>query len=184
MEASLSHVIGTVALILLTASAASYFAAAVYHIQTEILKQHLTEVANYILTSIIEITVLIRFTDILNNATIFKTLNLPTDISGYAYIVELKGESGEGAYLHLYISSRRDVEVSLKLPLKIAETNVKIFTVNDEAIILSARNGVIKPSGRVYGGGKNIVAWGWRENTTLIWAGIGTWDGGGGSARI
>lgn len=175
MDVPVSHVIGTVALILLVASVASYFVMTVSHIHTEILKQQLKEVANYISANLMEIIALLHFTDILYNTTMFKVISLPPDVSGYLYVVEVGGDEvyEKGAQIRLYLLSRNNIEVFLRLPLETVGTSIKLFTVNDDATLLLARNGLIRPSGRLYSGQNNVVVWGWKENVTSIWAGIG-----------
>jgi len=175
LDVPVSHVIGTVALILLVASVASYFVMTVSHVHAEILRQQLKEVANYISANLMEIIALLHFIDILYNTTMFKVINLPPDISGYLYVVEVGGEEAykKGAQIRLYLLSKSDVEVFLRLPLETVGTSIKLFTVNDGATSLLARNGLIRPSGRLYSSHNNIVVWGWKENATSIWAGIG-----------
>lgn len=188
MDVPISHVIGSIALMLLTISVASYFIITYSHVQSGILKQQLREVGEYIQTNLIEIIALVDFKNFLDKYATFKILELPPDLSGYAYAVELTKDSENVPIINLYLISRRDVSVSLKIPLNTIESNVIIYTANDPWEPLPSRGGVIKSSGKIYSGirssGEKVVVWGWVEGkledsgVNLIWAGIGVWEEG------
>jgi len=176
LDIPISHVIGTIALIMLTTSVAAYFAITAYHLQSDILRQHLIEVSSYVSTNLMEIVALINFADFASNDTMFKVLKMPPDISGYPYAIELINEGGK-VLVRSYLISRQDIMVSIKMPLR-AEANIKILTIDDGKIILHAGgSGRIESAGRVYSGWDGIVVWSW-GGSQPIQAGIGILRGG------
>ncbi|MEM2960885.1 MAG: hypothetical protein QXU67_04710 [Candidatus Bathyarchaeia archaeon] len=180
LDVTISHVIGSMALILLAISVAAYFVITASQLQSDILRQHLKEVGEYVSLNLMEIITLIDFEEYLNNVTMFKFLKLPPDISGYAYVIELisEYESRTSASINLYLLTRRDISASSIVPLNATGSSIKILTVNDGGVVLSTKGGRIESPGRLYSGRENIVVWGWRENSTLTWVGIGVWRGG------
>jgi len=177
LDAPISHVIGTIALIMLTTSVAAYFAITVYHVQSDILRQQLTEVSSYISTNIMEIITLTNFQNFAGNDTMFKILKIPPDVSGYVYAIELINESGEEILVRSYLLSRQDITVSIKLPLG-EDANIEILTIDDGKIILYAgESSRIESTGRVYSGWDGIVVWSW-SGSQPIQAGIGILKGG------
>ncbi len=185
MDVPISHVIGSIALVLLTISVASYFIITYSHVQSDILKQQLREVGEYVQANLMEIIALVDFKNFLEQYATFKILELPPDLSGYAYAVELTKDSENSPIISLYLVSRRDVSVSLKIPLNATVSNLIIHTVNDPWEPLSSKGGVIKSSGRIYSGVRSnkekVVVWGWvyeklESGVNVIWAGIGVWE--------
>lgn len=186
MDVPISHVIGSVALMLLTISVASYFIITYSHVQSDILKQQLREVGEYVQTNLMEIIALVDFKNFLDNYAAFKILDLPADLSGYAYAVELRKDSENNPIIYLYLISRPDISVSLKIPLNTIKSNIIIYTSDDPFETLPSKGGLINSSGKIYSGirssGEKVVVWGWVEGklegsgVNVIWAGIGVWE--------
>ncbi|MEM2960938.1 MAG: hypothetical protein QXU67_04975 [Candidatus Bathyarchaeia archaeon] len=177
MDVPISHIIGTIALIALTASVAAYFAITVYHTQADILRQQLAEVSSYVSMNLMEISTLINFASFSSNDSVmYKVINLPPDVSGYAYAIELINEESGGILVRAYLLSRQDIEAHVKLPLE-SEANIKIITKDDGKINLSIKGGRIESSGIVYSGWDGIVVWSWL-GAGNPWTGIGILIGG------
>jgi hypothetical protein len=109
LDVPISHVIGSIALVLLTISVASYFIITYSHVQSDILKQQLREVGEYVQANLMEIIALVDFKNFIEQYATFKILELPPDLSGYAYVVELTKNSENSPIINLYLVSRPDV---------------------------------------------------------------------------
>jgi hypothetical protein len=186
LDVSLKHLVGTVALMsLILASGYSYTLITSY-MEAQILRGQLQQVSEYVALNLVEVINLVKFTNWSQPEPTFKTLKIPKDLGGRAYIIEIINETdrGRGYYIRASLLIRRDVEASSIIPIN--TTGVLIELKGEGEGILASRNGDIKWSSLVYGGSGELVVWGMMTAVQIegkwvstIRAGIGQLERGG-----
>ena len=184
MDVPIQHVIGTVALIALLIAGGLAYTAVTSYIEAEAAKRQLDQIAEYVALNLVELVSLVNYANFLNNKTMMKLINLPSDIGGKAYSITLINETtqGKGCYVQASLVVRKDVAVSSPIPLNSSQTQLRLAT-DDEGVLLVGwrRTDTIQYRGTVYGGTQDTVVWGWRKDDNTTWAGIGVekFQGGG-----
>ena len=184
MDVPLSHVIGTVAIIAIVIGATLAYTIITTYAEANILKTQLTQIAENISLNLVEIIALTNFGNVQTNETIMKTLNLPTDLANRAYFIELIAD-GQGYYVQTELVVRTDITAKSSIPLNSTQTQLIIVTNRPDTLpttnatgtlqIRQGDQGTIQYTTLLYGGRQNIAVWGWKENSTTTWAGIGVW---------
>lgn len=152
-------------------------------VETNVLKTQLNQVAEYVSMSISNVISLVDFTygKFKENVTVSKSLNLPTDLSGKAYIVRLVNETG-GFYVLAEIPGRSDLYAKSPIPIR-SSVNIQIVKeriaiIREHGIIMIPEDFTIKPSNYIYGGNPNAVVWCEYGGNTL-YIGLGLRGSGG-----
>lgn len=153
MDILLKHVIGTVALIGLVIAAGLAYTIITSYIEADVRKQQLKQIAENVALNLVEITNLVNFENLFADKNVTKVVDLPTDLGGRAYVIQLvNGTSeGKGYYVYTYLLTRKDIDATSPIPL----------TTNQTQIVISC-------SETVYSGTGNIVVWG-RKTTINIY---------------
>lgn len=160
MQVSIQHVVGTTALIFLVISVGFYFYILSSYVQVDILKQQLGDAAEYVSLNLVEIVTLVNASN-QPYVIMVKAIEMPTDIGGRAYVVEIINQTdlGKGCYVHVYMLSRPDIEAESLIPLNATQSWIRLETNN-----------------KVYSGrellNQTVVVWG-RQYGEVIEAGIG-----------
>ena len=172
MEVIVKHLMGTVILMALVASTGLSYTIIASSIEADVLKQQLEDVGEHVSSKIVEVAALVNFADYLNNVTMVETLNIPPDVGGRAYAVELRQPTqvGEGYSVNVYLCLNREISASAIIPLNSTANRVTVLAGSEG--LLTARGGVVVYSGVVYSGGV-VVVWGWRRSIEETWVGIG-----------
>jgi len=180
MDVPLTNVIGTIALIGLVITSALAYSIVTSYIETNVLKQQLNQIAEYVALNLVEIVNLVNFANFLNNGTMMKILKLPSDLP---YLVKLVNEthSGRGYYVQTQLVERSDITGSALIPSNATETGT-IFVIDSSGTlnIVKGDAGSIRYCNTVYSGAQNIVVWGWKKADNTTWAGIGSYTHVGG----
>ncbi|MBS7624239.1 hypothetical protein KEJ29_01505 [Candidatus Bathyarchaeota archaeon] len=152
---SIQHIIGTVALIGLAISLALAYQIVVGYVEENVIRTQLSQTAEYVSMSISHIINLMDFTYGMfkEYVTVSKSLNLPSDLSGKAYIIRLVNESGI-LYVRVEIPGRSSLYAKSSIPVNPA-SNISIVT--DENF--TPNDSTIEPKEYVYGGNPNVVVW-------------------------
>jgi len=175
MDVPLSHVIGTVAIIAIVIGATLAYTIITSYAEANVLKTQLTQIAENISLNLVETIALTNFGNVLTNETIMKTLNLPTDLANRAYFIQLITD-GQGYYVQTQLVVRTDITATSPIPLNSTQTQLIIVTNSTGTLqVRQGDQGTIQYTPLIYGGRQNIVVWGWKENSTTTWAGIGVW---------
>jgi hypothetical protein len=141
------------------------------------MKEQLNQIAEYVAVNLVEMTSLVNYANY-SGAPMMKILNLPIDLGGRAYdisLLKLASAVGQGYYVQAQLVTRKDVSGNSLIPFNSTQTHLTIITDGDGSLTIGGETRTIKYSGMVYGGTPDIVVWGWKENETNMWAGIGVW---------
>ena len=168
MEISLKHIIGTVALLGLVISIGLSYSIITSYIDSDVKKQQLAQISEYVSLNLVEITNLVRLANNTLNPMV-KTLNLPASLGENAYVTKLAERENEGYYIHTYLVSNPLVSYDSFIPYNSEETAVNFITdtdmleVEEDRFFVGVNDEIeIIFSDYVYGGNE-IVVWGRRE---------------------
>ncbi len=181
MDVSISHLIGSVALIGLVIAAGLSYTIVTSSIQDEVSKQQLTQISEYVALNIAEMANLQKYA-INSNHYMIRSLNLPVDQAGKTYVVQIKAETSTDestSYkVRTYLVSKPYLFSEAIIPLNSSSTWLTIITEPGQFLYNSSLPiYTIKYDSTIYGNGETIV-WGrtlWSETTTItgIEVGIG-----------
>jgi hypothetical protein len=189
MDIPLKHVIGTIALIGLIISATLAYTIITSYIEADVAKKQLQQIAEHVALNLVEIISLVNFAHYSTTEPMIKILNLPVDLGGKAYTIQLinKTNQGEGCYVTATLVSRTDVTASSLIPLNSTQTQLTLITDTNGNFTLG-KNEIMRYSGIVYGGTEEIrnstgqiigqrqvAVWGLKYSSNTTWAGIGLW---------
>ncbi len=145
MDVPIKHIIGTIALIGLVIAASLAYATITSYIETDVRRQQLKQIAEHVALNLVEIVNLVNFENLFVDENVTKSLSLPLDLGGHAYLIHLVDETDQsgGYYVDAYLLTRGDISAQSPIPL----------TTNQSHLVISC-------SETVYGGTANIVVWG------------------------
>lgn len=171
VDVSVSHIIGTAALIGLVISVALAYQIIVGYVENNVFQSQLKQTAEYVSMNIANQISLTEFTyGILSTGTVTKKLDLPKDLSGKTYVVRLISESGN-YYVEAQLTQRRELTARAPIPIHSTTTPVEIIdniTKLPENGLTDSRVTVVT---EVYGGDPNIVIW--CERLDKLYIGLG-----------
>jgi hypothetical protein len=168
VEVSIQHIIGTVALIGLVISAGLFYAIFTSYVQDSIRKKDLEQISATVALNLEETINLIKFSkysdDYSGNDYMIKIFDLPTDIDGRSYKIQLVNDSNR-LYVHTYLSAQQSVSADSTIPYNSGDLILKFNTTDVVySIVAGVDNLTIACSDTVYG-----------KNSTVIWANL-DWD--------
>ena len=127
MNIPIQHIIGTVALISLVISAGLVFSVFTSAAENDNKKQQLNQIAENIALNLVEMTNLVTFANY-TYSPIIKILDLPTDLSGSTYTIELVDGTnlGEGYSVRANLTSNQHITASSLIPTN-SGINLRIY---------------------------------------------------------
>jgi hypothetical protein len=174
----IQHIIGTVALIGLVVSAGLAYTIMTSYIERDILEQQLKQVSEIVALNIVEIVNLANFANFGNltrNGTMIRTLDLPSDIGGKSYAVQLVDQTSQnqGYDVISYLSSEGSTRATSEIPINSTQSSVQLVTSGPPITCwIEVGKEAVTSSTVVYGGNNNTVVWAWKEGD-VTHAGLG-----------
>jgi hypothetical protein len=155
---TITHLIGTVALMAIFLSVGSYYTMSISTLRREVIAVQLKGIANYISSDIVDLVSLCYISEI--NQTIIKSLNLPEGVTAYGYEITIE-KTAQGMRVQTNLISESEVYGEYILPWS-ADSNIRIYNGSDEAVenqIQSERPN-LSPKVMVFSGETDIpVVW-------------------------
>jgi hypothetical protein len=178
MDVPLKHVIGTVALIGLIIAVGLTYTTITSYIEADVTKKQLEQIAEYVSLNLVEIINLVDFSNY-QTAKMNKTLKLPSDLSGKAYLIKLVNETEgeEGYYVYVQLVTQQDVYARSHIPLNSTKTRLKFLT---NIIVYGGTQEIRNAEGQIIGF-RQVFVWAEMRSLDEIVAGIDTWNSMGGS---
>jgi hypothetical protein len=170
VEVTLQHVIGTVALIGLIISASLFYTIFTGSVQDDNRKKQLVQISENVSLNLEEMINLAKFSRYsIDNMS--KIIDLPTDIDGKTYEVQLVDDPIQGFIVHSFLATSPSISSDSTIPYNSAGTPLKLETTqNPYPMTIGVNQQKIVCSGTVYG-----------KNGTVVWANI-DWTGSNGDA--
>ena len=110
------------------------------------------------------------------NGTMTRTLDLPVDLAGNAYMVGIVNDTSQGiCYINASLVTNSHISAMSIIPLQANQSQIVLKTSETGTL---AGNQVITYGSTIYGGAGSTVVWAWKGSGTT-WAGIGRLNGGG-----
>jgi hypothetical protein len=172
MDVPLKHIIGTVALISLVIAVGLAYTLITYHIEAEVTRKQLEQIAEYVSLNLVEIVSLVNLANYSGNVQV-KIIEIPEDLGGKAYMIRLTKEAGRGYCVEAQLSTRKDIVASSPVPINSTETQLKLITEDEGTLKVRGEAKAVYYSGAVYGGAHDVVVWGEKVSLNVTWAGIG-----------
>ena len=163
VEVSIQHIIGTVSLIGLVISAGLFYAVFTSFVQDDNRKKVLGQTSETVALNLEEMINLVKFSKYSSDYMI-KIIDLPTDVGGRAYKIQLVNESNR-LFVHTFLANQQTLNANSTIPYNSGEIPLKwnttetIYNIN-----VGVDNLKIACSGTIYG-----------KNGTVIWANL-DWD--------
>jgi hypothetical protein len=160
MKVPIQHIIGTVALIGLMITTGLAYSVITSFIDTDIKQQQLKQISENVALNIVEMSNLIRFANY-TNRPMMKILDLPIDLSGSTYTVQLvDGQTfGEGYYVRANLTTNEHTTATSLIPVSAGQNLVLNTTTATNTLIVGFDNTNITCSG-VVSGKSEFVVWG------------------------
>lgn len=124
---TLSHVIGTTALISVFIVTGMYYNVTYSTFETRVFYVQLEEVANYISSYTIDLVSLCLVTDV--NQLIFEELDVPASIKNHLYSISLV-QLGENLVVRVYLDAKPNIRKDSTLPWS-TDGNLKVYNGTD-----------------------------------------------------
>lgn len=175
MHVPIQHIIGTITLIGLVISAGLAYSLITFYFEADIYTQQLRQVSDYVALNLVELVNLGNFSKTLESSTnaVIKSLNLPLDIGGKAYAINLTQNYQIIAYLIAQPSTKATSSLSFQSGQCDLELTEKTYDSKSGAITITSYSTIYGDSALNTSGRKNTnVVWVWKGSGTLI-AGIG-----------
>jgi len=171
MPVSITHVIGTVALLGMLIAVGFAFSLISSVIEADLMKGQLGDVAEYVALNLGEVISLVDASNY-PGVTMTKAIELPETISGKSYNIMLLNQTGLGCYVQASMVSRPDVYARSLIPLNITGSGVWLRdeTVQDEPWWPTPLGGTVIPTNGTSAGFRYLV---WAHWQTEIEAGLG-----------
>lgn len=179
MHVPIQHIIGTIALIGLLISAGVAYSVITSYIADSIIEQDLKQVSGTVAMNLIEIINLASFENfgvITSNDTLARTIDLPLDVGGKAYAVQLvnRADQNQGYDVTTYLVSKNTTRASSSIPINSNLGDVQLITnVTDKSTYwVCLGKDFVTSSALIYGGANNTVVWATKGSGNMT-AGIG-----------
>jgi hypothetical protein len=179
VEVSIQHIIGTVTLIGLVISAGLFYTIFTTFVQDDNRKKELGQISENVALNLEEMINLIKFSKYSSDYMI-KIIDLPTDVGGRSYQIQLVNDTNRGLYVHTFLTTQQTVSADSTIPYNSGDIPLKFNTAETiYNINVGVDNLKIACSGTIYG--KNgVVIWAnpdWNNSNgnspSLITIGIG-----------
>ncbi len=127
---SLTHLIGTVSLMLIFFSVGSYYSSSIASLKDEVITVQLSKIANYIGSDAVDLVSLCYINDM--DQLLVKNLTLPAGITAYEYNMTVE-RVGQSMLVRVYMISDSLVYGEYTLPWS-AESSIEIYNGSDAAV--------------------------------------------------
>jgi hypothetical protein len=124
VSVSISHLIGTVALMLIFFSIGSYYSMSIASLKNEVITVQLSKIANYI-GSDIEDLVSLCYIGEQDQMLLIKNLTLPTGLTSFGYNMTIE-KIGQNMLVRVYLISESEVYGEYILPWP-TESNIRVY---------------------------------------------------------
>jgi len=130
VSVSMTHLIGTVSLMLIFFSVGSYYSVSIATLKNEAITVQLSKIANYIGSDMVDLVTLSYVSDL--NQLLVKSLTLPTGITSYDYNMTVE-TIGQTMYVRVYLISDSLVYGEYALPWS-TESSIAIYNGSDAEV--------------------------------------------------
>jgi len=188
MDVPIQNVIGTVALIALIVGVGLAYAMYTSSVEADAMKQELKQIAENVALNIVEISNLLNFaSNPTSNSTLIKTLELPDDLTGRAYAIQILNQTteGNGCFVRAFLVSMNSTFSDSQITINSMGYPLELATSFHEELDVRYETSKVQPSDIVYAGPeeiydsiRRIVVWAW-AGSGFPMVGIGTWKTGG-----
>jgi|GEM_PF-973874 len=154
---SLTHLIGTVSLMLIFFSVGSYYSMSISSLKNEVITVQLSKIADYIGSDTVDLVSLCYINDM--DQMLVKNLTLPAGLTAYGYNMAVE-KAGQSMFVRVYLISDSLVYGEYALPWS-TESGIKVYNGSDaevEGYIQSERPS-LTPRLYVDNGDTGIVIW-------------------------
>jgi len=159
VEVSIQHIIGTVTLIGLVISAGLFYTIFTTFVQDDNRKKELGQISENVALNLEEMINLIKFSKYSSDYMI-KIIDLPTDVGGRSYKIQLVNDTNRGLYVHTFLTTQQTVSADSTIPYNSGDIPLKFNTAETiYNINVGVDNLKIACSGTIYG-----------KNGAVIWA--------------
>jgi len=130
VSVSMTHLIGTVSLMLIFFSVGSYYSISINTLKNEAITVQLSKIANYIGSDIVDLVTLSHVSDL--DQLLVKNLTLPAGITSYGYNMTIE-TIRQTMYVRVYLISDSLVYGEYALPWS-TESSIKIYNGSDTKV--------------------------------------------------
>lgn len=160
MNVPIQHIIGTVAIIGLVLTTGLAYSIITSFVEMDLKKQQLKQISENVALNIVEMSNLVRFANY-TNKPMMKIVDLPVDLGGSTYTVELVDGTaeGEGYFVRANLTSNEHVTATSLIPVNAGQKLILYTNSTTTSMIVGFENTNITCSGTVYGKDGTVV-WG------------------------
>jgi hypothetical protein len=169
VEVSIQHIIGTVSLLGLIISAGLFYSIFTSYVQDSNREKQLGQISETVALNLVEMINLVKFSKYSSDYMI-KIIDLPTDLNGRVYKIQLVNDTNRGFYVHTFLTTQQTVSADSTIPYNTGDIPLKFNTTETTTtdtiykINVGVENLTIACSGTIYG-----------KNGVVIWANL-DWD--------
>jgi hypothetical protein len=127
---SITHLIGTVSLMLIFLSVGSYYSMSIASLKNEVITVQLSKIANYIGSDIVDLVSLCYISE--QDQMLIKNLTLPTGLTAYGYNMTIE-KIGQSMLVRVYLISESLVYGEYVLPWP-TESNIRVYNGSDPEV--------------------------------------------------
>ncbi len=127
---TVTHLIGTVSLMLIFFSVGSYYSMSIASLKNEVITVQLSKIANYIGSDIVDLVSLCYISEL--NQMLIKNLTLPTGLTAYGYNMTIE-KIGQSMLVRVYLISESLVYGEYILPWP-TESNIRVYNGSDSEV--------------------------------------------------
>ncbi len=127
---SLTHLVGTVSLMLIFLSVGSYYSMSIASLKNEVITVQLSKIADYISSDMIDLVSLCYVGEL--NQLLIKNLTLPAGLTAYGYNMTVE-KIGQSMLVRVYLISDSLVYGEYALPWS-TESNIKVYNGSDAEV--------------------------------------------------
>ena len=154
---SVTHLIGTVSLMLIFFSIGSYYSMSIASLKNEVITVQLSKISNYIGSDIVDLVSLCYISEL--DQLLIKNLTLPAGLTAYGYNMTIK-KTTQGIFVRVSLISESEVYGEYTLPWS-TESNIRVYNGSDAGVenYIQSERPYLAPEVQVYSGDKGIVIW-------------------------
>jgi hypothetical protein len=153
---TITHLIGTVALMAIFLSVGSYYTLSISSLRREVIAVQLGGIANYIGSDLVDLVSLCYVSE--TDQLVIKSLNFPEGVTAYGYEVTIEN-TAQGMRVQADLISESEVYGEYILPWS-ADSNIQIYyNGSDVEGYIQSKGLNLDPETMVYSGETGIVVW-------------------------
>ncbi|MEM4733846.1 MAG: hypothetical protein QXD70_04890 [Candidatus Bathyarchaeia archaeon] len=159
VEVNIQHIIGTVALMSLIISTSLFYMIITSSLEEDLRKKELAQISEIVASNIEEMINLAKFAKYTTDYMV-KIIDLPIDLNGRAYQIQLIEDPQKGYYVHTFLTTQPTLNANATIPQNTGSIPIKLYTdTTVQHIVAGVDKLQIACSGIIYG-----------KNSTVIWA--------------